>query len=711
MLGRLTRAVARRRGWVIAGCVLVTIAAALLERGLFARLAPTDIADSTSESAIAAELARARFGERDPDVLAVYRLPGRGADDARTMSALAGVVAEAADDPSVARAVGPSTPFAGRRFVSADGRVALVMLSLRGDTREKSDALARLGPALMLPLPDGGVVTPLLGGLVPAAQSLTSVARASLARGERIALPIVAVLLVILFGSLVAALLPVATGAIGITLTLGLVALLARLIPVDAFALNVVSVLGLGVAIDYALFIVARYREGRAASPPGGRTDEALVRAVETAGRAVLFSSVTVAASLSGLFVFPQRVLHSIAIGGIAVTLLAAALALVVLPAALSFLGPYVDRGRFASALDAPARAARSFAFWRRLARAVMRRRVLVAGAVTVGLLLLALPFRRARTARADVRALPASAEPRRATELLERELPSLVTTSHLILVEGGAPTPAELDGVAARARDIEGVVSADLEEATQGAAIVRVRTTAPSESAAAAREVEALRALSAPGGARLLVYGPAAVQLDFTSSLKSRAPFMLAIIGVVMFAVLYAAFRSVILPLKAMLMSALSLTASFGAIVFVFQDGRLSRLLAYEALGTIDATLPVVMFAIVFGLSMDYEVLILGRIREEYLRTGQNAAAIADGLAHTGRLVTGAALLMVVVFAAFGAAPVLYVKALGLGMALAVALDATIVRTLLVPSTMALLGRLNWWSPGRRRPARTGLD
>jgi len=701
MLGRLTRAVARRRGWVLAGCVAATLAAALLERGLFERLAPTAIADPSSESALAADLARDRFGERDPDVLAVYELPGRGAANPRLRAALAGVEAEVADDPSVARAVGPSTPFVGRRFVSADQRVALITLSLRGDTRQKGEAVERLRPALMLPLPDGGVVTPTIGGLVPAVQSLTRVARESLARGERIALPIVALLLVILFGSLVAALLPVATGAVGIVLTLGLVALLARVVPVDAFALNVVSVLGLGVAIDYALFIVARYREERAL--PGARDDVALVRAVETAGRAVLFSSVTVAASLSGLFVFPQRVLHSIAIGGIAVTLLAAILALVVLPAVLSLLGPRVDRGRLLSAVDTPQRAARSFAFWRRLARAVMRRRIVVASVVTVVLVLLALPFRRAHTARADVRALPASEEPRRAAELLQRELPSLVATTHLILVDGGAPTPGELEGIAVRARAIEGVTSAQLEESGEGASIIRVTTTAAPESAQSSQEVDALRALAAPGGSRLLVYGAPAVEQDFVSSLKARAPWMLAIIGVAMFVALYAAFRSVVLPLKAMIMSALSLTASFGAIVFVFQDGRLSRLLAYEALGTIDATLPVVMFAIVFGLSMDYEVLILGRIREEYLRTRQNGLAIAEGLAHTGRLVTGAALLMVVVFAAFGAAPVLYVKALGLGMALAVALDATVVRMLLVPSTMALLGWLNWWSPRRR--------
>jgi RND superfamily putative drug exporter len=692
MLGRLTRAVVRRRWWVVSACVALTACAALLGRDLFARLAPTAIVDPSSESARAAERVRRHFGERDPDLLLVYVIDKKDARSPTVAAALAGAQAEAADDPSVSRAVGPATPFVGRRFVSDDGHLALIVVSLRGDAREKAEAMARLRPRVSLALADGTTVAPTVGGLTASAQSLTRLARTSLVRGERLALPIVALLLVLLFRGVIAALLPVATGAIGIALALGALSLVAHVVPVDAFALNVVTILGLGVAIDYALFLVARYREERALTTHAA---DALVRAVETAGRAVLFSSVTVAASLAGLFVFPQRVLRSIAIGGIAVTLLAAALALVVLPAVLSLVGRRIERGGRARLEPAHA-----LTFWRRVAKAVMRRRITVALAVTAALFVLALPFRRAHTARADVRALPAAEEPRRASELLAQALPSLAAPSHLVLVEGA--DAAALDRLTTAARAIPGIGAAQIEERTDGAAILRATSDAAPESADAAREVRALRTLAAPTGARMLVYGPAAIELDFVSSLKSRTPAMLALIGLAMFVALFVAFRSVILPLKAMVLSALSLTASFGAIVWIFQDGRLSRLLAYEPRGTIDATLPIVMFAVVFGLSMDYEILILGRIREEYQRSGRNADAIAEGLAHTGRSVTGAALLMGVVFGTFGAAPVLYVKALGLGMALAVALDATIVRMLLVPSTMALLGRLNWWAPRR---------
>jgi RND superfamily putative drug exporter len=231
----------------------------------------------------------------------------------------------------------------------------------------------------------------------------------------------------------------------------------------------------------------------------------------------------------------------------------------------------------------------------------------------------------------------------------------------------------------------------------------VRVISDAPPDSAVARKLVKAVRTTSPPRGASVGVFGSAASMRDSADSLRARVPWMVAIICVAMFVVLYIAFHSVVLPLEAMAMTTLSLTASFGAIVFIFQEGRLQRLLRYEAIGATDVTLPVVMFAVVFGLSMDYEVLILGRIRESWLRTRDNRRAIVEGLAHTGRLVTSAAVLMILVFSAFATAPVIYVKALGLGMALAVALDATIVRMLLVPATMALLGRYNWWSPRRR--------
>jgi RND superfamily putative drug exporter len=410
-------------------------------------------------------------------------------------------------------------------------------------------------------------------------------------------------------------------------------------------------------------------------------------------------------------------------------------LTLVFLPALLSVLGARLERERLAvrghlSAFPTPP--------WRRLARAVLARRRVVCAVVTIVLILLAMPFRRLRPSRSDVRSLTAAEEPRRAVEQLNRDFPT-VTLTPLMLVVAMPDDVADEDQLAALydyTRRLERLPSVTRVESllyfagvhdraaaarlapvvervsgqrsARGRALasivngrytlVRVISPAAPDSPEGQALVRAVRAVAAPPGGRVLVYGQAAALRDFADSLTHRAPIMLLFVAVAMFAVLYRAFGSAVLPLKAMAMTALSLTASFGAIVYIFQDGRLQGLLRYEARGTIDATLPIVMFAVVFGLSMDYEVVILSRIREAYRHTRDNDAAIVAGLEQTGGLITGAAALMIVVFSAFATAPVVFVKAVGLGMALAVALDASIVRLLLVPSAMGLLGRLNWW-------------
>ena len=449
------------------------------------------------------------------------------------------------------------------------------------------------------------------------------------------------------------------------------------------------------------------------------------------------------AASLSGLLVYRQPFLRSVGLGGIAVVLLATTLALVLLPALLAALGPRLERGRIPflqrraatggpDGSDANRR-------WRRLADAVMRHRVGVTVGVTAFLILLGLPFTRLHPARSDVRALPATDEARQVVTELGRDFPavSLTPLAVFVTMDGDLADEDRLAALFDYTRRLEKLPAVDRVESVlsfagvrdRGAAaalepalaavvrrpdseraralasvlrgrhtLVRVITAADPESPAGQKLVDELRTLPPPPGASARVYGQGAAQRDFVDGpADARAPAMLVVVGVAMLALLYRAFRSLVLPLNAILLTALSLTASFGALVYIFQEGRLQGLLRFHALGTIDASLPVVMFAVVFGLSMDYEVLIIGRIREVWLRTHDNRAAIVEGLAQTGRLVTGAAAIMIVVFSAFAAAPVVFVKALGLGMALAVALDATVVRLLLVPATMALLGRLNW--------------
>jgi RND superfamily putative drug exporter len=752
MLGRLAHGVVRRRWWIAFACVAAAAISTVGGRGLFARLGYSLFYDPAAESTRAAALARAKLGESDPDVVALYRLPpevapGDGWKDPGVKQALARTLDRVASDGAVAHTVS-ALGAAGSRLLSSDGRSTFVVLSLRGDGRAKSQAVPRLRSLLAVELPSR-VLKPSLTGLFPTGRSLRRLAEQSLARGERFALPVTALLLVLIFGSVVAALLPLAIGALGILFTLGALDLLSRLVGVDAFTVNVVTILGLGVAIDYALFVVSRYREELVLRPSlspdpeseRGARERALVRALETAGRAVLFSGVTVAVSLAGLFAFRLPFLRSVAVGGMVVVLLAAALALVVLPAMLAILGPRLERGRLLHRQLIQPDAQRD-RFWRRLCVEVLRQPLLVCAFVTTFLLTLAIPFGRLQPARADVRALPSGEEPRRVSEQLQRDFPATTLTPVSLLVEMDDDV---LDGdrlgrlydYVERLRAVPGVTRVEtllyfakvrdraeavalgpalsnLLESPAGArraagigsilngryTLVRVISPAPPDSREAWRLVERVRTLAPPPSSRVMVYGPAAAEVDFSAGLRARIPWMLAIIASAMFVVLLIAFDSLILPLKAMAMTALSLTASFGAIVFVFQDGRLERWLGYESLGTIDATLPVVMFAVVFGLSMDYEVLILGRVREAWLRTGRNREAIVEGISQTGPLVTSAALLMVVVFSAFSAAPVLYVKALGLGMGLAVALDATVVRMLLVPSTMALLGRLNWWRP-----------
>ena len=748
MLDRLARAVARRRRAVIAGGVIAALAALVAAHGLSSRVAWAVFVDPGAESTLAAEAARARFGNSDADIVALYRLPpgvatARGVGDPAVRRALADAIARVGADPAVTRVLG-ATGLGGDRFVSRDGRSTFVVISLGYGPRDKRDKLAaleRLTPPLTLTLPDGGKLAPRLGGLVPAGRALTQVAERSLVRGERIALPATALLLVIIFGSAVAAALPVALGGLAILLTLGLLGLVSHVVTVDAFAINVVTILGLGVAIDYALFIVSRYREELRRRGPDA-SDAALRCAVGTAGRSVLYSGLTVAASLSGLLVYRQPFLRSVGLGGIAVVLLATTLALVLLPALLAVLGPRLERGRIpflqrrAAALERDG--GDGNVRWRRLADAVMRHRVGVTVGVTAFLVLLGLPFARLHPARSDVRALPASDEARQVVTELGRDFPavSLTPLAVFVTMDGDLvdedrlaalfdytrrleklPAVDRVESVLSFAGVRDRAAAAALEPALAGVVrrpdseraralasvlrgrhtLVRVITAADPESPAGQKLVDDLRALPPPPGASARVYGQGAAQRDFVAGLGARAPAMLVVVVVAMLALLYLAFRSLLLPLNAMLLTALSLTASFGALVYIFQEGRLQRLLRFHALGSIDASLPVVMFAVVFGLSMDYEVLIIGRIREVWLRTHDNRAAIVEGLAQTGRLVTGAAAIMIVVFSAFAAAPVVFVKALGLGMALAVALDATVVRLLLVPATMALLGRLNW--------------
>ncbi|HEV2895270.1 MAG TPA: MMPL family transporter, partial [Actinomycetota bacterium] len=556
-------------------------------------------------------------------------------------------------------------------------------------------------------------------------------------RAEAIAVPITLLLLVLVFASAVAGALPLAVGGFAIVGTLLVLRVLAEVTDVSIYALNLTTALGLGLAIDYSLFIVSRYREELRA---GREPADALVVTMGTAGRTVLFSAATVAVSLLALLVFPLYFLRSFGYAGIAVVALAAIGALVVLPALLAVLGRRVDR--FPLPLFRR-RAAREpgTGFWHRIATAVMRRPVPVALAVVAFLVLLGTPFLGVRFGLPDDRVLPASAEGRQVAEAVRANF-ATDESSALSVVAPGIGDPmahlAEIDGYAAALSRLDGVERVDALTgsyaggarlqgplaAGDGAAVppegrrfaaadgtwLSVVGSVEPYSAAGEDLVAAVRGLDAPLGAQ--VTGPSAQLVDTKASLFGNLPAAGAIIAVVTFALLFLMTGSVVIPVKALVLNLLSLTAIYGAMVWVFQDGHLAGVLGFTPTGTIDTSMPVLLFCIAFGLSMDYEVFLLSRIKEEYDRTGDTVASVAAGLERTGRIVTTAAALLAIVFIAFATSQVSFLKLFGIGTALAILVDATLIRALLVPAFMRLAGQANWWAPAplRRLHARVGL-
>ena len=726
MLQGLARLAIRYRIAVIAVALALYPTAVWIGSDVFEVLRPGGFDDPTSESQVARVRLEKELMTGGVDLVALYRAQEGTVEDVEAWGRVLAALARVEKDPQVQSVVSYYTTGAPW-LVSKDKSRTFVVIGLSGDDVAKAEAAERLKPMLRA---EGMDTT--FGGYTQVFRAVNATIEEDLTRAEMIAFPITAVLLVIIFRSIVSALLPLLLGGLSIVLALATLRILAMITETSVFAANVVTVLGLGLAIDYSLFILNRYRE----EAPKRGVGWALVKSVTTTGRAVAFSGLTVAASLLGLFAFPHMVLRSIAVGGIAVTLTAVVLALTALPALIAVLGPRVDALRV-PLLPPPADDDDEKSFWHRVAYGVMRRPFIVSAGVVALLLLLGAPFLRFNPSLAEARTLPKSAEARRVLEDLEAHFTPHQTTSHdVVLTMQRADDPAELAAVRAfvqRLARIEGFARVDSvftsmpglspDEATQLALVPRERRD-PSlsplvdlflrgrtmrvslvsvhdpSSAEALAQVAALRAAAPPPGVDVVVGGQSAWLADLRASLQARTPIMVIGIGVVMFVVLFLVFGSVILPLKAIAMNLLSLTASFGAIVWVFQDGRFESLLGYQSLGTSDVSLPVLMFAIVFGLSMDYEVLLLSRVREEYVRTGDNSLSVARGLARTGRLITSAAALMVVVFSAFASSEVMLLKTLAFGMALAIALDATVVRSLLVPATMRLLGDLNWWAP-----------
>ena len=554
-----------------------------------------------------------------------------------------------------------------------------------------------------------------------------------MAVSEAVAIPLTTIVLILVFGSLWAALLPVAVGITAIIGTMAVLRGLAGVTDVSIFALNMTTALGLALAIDYSLFIVSRFREELRA---GAAADDAVRTTMRTAGRTVLFSALTVGLSLAAMLVFPLYFLRSFAYAGLAVVGLATAAALVLLPAVLTLLGPRVDR------LDArawlrrrlgrpePATPQLETTFWYRTARVVMRRALPIGLVVAALLVALGLPFLGVRFGYPDERVLPPSASAYQVGQALRTGFDSN-TAATLAVVTPDAGSPAATRTYARRLSRIDGVASVaspagsfadgrqeapgDPEMARGGAAWLQVRSDLDPQSEAASRQVAAVRDVSSPFPT--LVTGLPAEQADGLAALGRALPWAVGWIVLTTFVVLFLFTGSVVLPLKALLLNTLSLSATFGAMVWVFQDGHLAGLFGdLTVTGSLVATMPALMFCLAFGLSMDYEVFLLSRIREAWLASDRTSAAntdaVASGLGRTGRIVTAAAALMAIVFASIATSSVGFMMLFGTGLTLAVLMDATLVRGVLVPAFMQLAGRWNWWAPAplARLHARIGL-
>jgi uncharacterized membrane protein YdfJ with MMPL/SSD domain len=705
-----------------------------------------------SEARQAEELLVDRFGEQQTTMIVLYTDPRGDAAAPDFQRRVADSLRAVADDPSV-EAVLTYARTGDRSFVSHDGSRTYAVLRLDKIDEEAVEDAQRLADAVERP--DGAelVVT----GVPQLYHEFNEQVERDLLQAELISFPVALVILLAVFGSVVGAGLPIVIALFALPSTYAAIRLLAGVTDMSIFVLNLAAMIGLALAIDYSLFMVSRFREELRRHP----VEVAVERMMATTGKAVAVSGVAVAIGLSSLMVFASPALRSMGIGGVVSVSSSLLFGMTLLPALLSLLGPRVNRLRVPLPAflrlpdDATAAARHGKGVWASIAARVMRRPILIAAPFLILLLIAGSPFLRLELSTGgNLSELPPSPA-RTGFEILRDEFPGGQSDPIVIavrwpqteLLAGGldGELVASLDAYQERLMGIHGVVSVEsvldpppgvepaswpgllaappdvrpveldpyLADWVAGdVARMRVFTDLLPDSNEGRALVDRVRAVAAPDGAEALTSGLPSRSRDFMASFDSAIPIAVAIVVTVTGAVLFLTFGSIFLPFKAILMSLLSVTASFGALVWIFQQGHLSGLLDFDPSGTIIASTPIIMFAVLFGLSMDYEILLLSRIRERYLITGDNARAVEEGIGITGGIITGAALVMVAVFGAFALSSVVLIKALGFSMALAVLIDATIVRGVLVPAFMRVAGSVNWWAPRRvqRGVARLGL-
>ena len=719
---RLGRFITRHpRRILIVSAVFVALGA-LVAPSVSGHLSSGGFDDPSSESAYAGTRIERIFGVSDPDVVLLVEAREGSVDDAAVRAAGISLTRSLAAEEGVLRAESYWSLGGAPPLRSIDGTKAMILANLEGTQNDKHELLDELAPRYS---GTTEAVDVSVTGFSEVYRQVTDQVEEDLVRAELIAIPILLVLLLFVFRSPVAASLPLGVGLVAVVGTLLVLRVLAAMTEVSIFALNLTTGMGLGLGIDYSLFIVSRFREELAA---GAAVPDAVTTTVATAGRTVLFSAFAVAASLSALLLFPIVFLRSFAYAGIPVVALAAAGAIATLPALLAILGERIDKWSVRRAPEPDATG-----LWYRIAQSVMRRPVRIAVLGTIVLLVLGAPFLDVKLGLPDDRVLPPGAPARAVTDELRRDFAGNEAAAILILAPSvdAEESPERVQAFAQRLSSVEGIARVDAatgsyvggdllffservgqrfvaENDTYLSAILDPSVEA--QSLEAEEVVHDIRALDAPFAFE--VAGPSADLVDGKRSAFARIPLAVAWIAVVTFVTLFLLFGSILVPVKAVVLNLLSLTATFGAMVWVFQDGNLSGVMDFTPTGTIVLSNIILMFCIAFGLSMDYEVFLLSRVKEEYDATGDNDLAVARGLDRTGRIVTAAAALISIVFVAMISSGISFIKMFGLGLALAVVMDATLVRGALVPAFMKLMGRANWWAPAplRRLHDRFGI-
>ena len=747
MFAALGRFDYRFRRWLPLAALAIVIATNLAAASWGGELSQGGWEIPGSDTQHAAALLKDRFGASQEQMLVVYR----DGDTDATSAAFQAKVTEslkrvAADDTVDSIITYASVP--DPHLISNDGHATFAVVNL---TKDRAEATADAERLAALVDPPAGIETTLTG--VPLLQQQFNTAiEQDLLQAELISLPVAMIILLIVFGTVVGAVLPLLTAGLALGTAFAAISIAAGQIEMSIFVTNIATMIGLALAIDYSLFMVSRFREELRA---GHSVERAIERMMATVGKAVAVSGAAVAIGLTALIVFAAPALRSMGIGGVLVVLSTMLFGLTALPALLAMLGPRVNRLRvplpaFIRPASGNEPAEQRHGVWSRIAHFVMRRPIQVAAPALTVLLIAGLPFFHLELSTGgNLDDLPPSSA-RTGFEVLRDDFPggdsnpvvvALQFPDDQLDADRQAALTAYVDRLAAvdGATEVDSLLTpppgmpadqylaalavpadqrpADLNDYVDGwlagdTTRIEVASRIDADSDAGRAFVREVRQIEAPDGATVRTAGLASQSADFLAAFDDAIPVAVAIVIGVTFLVLLLTFGSVLLPLKAVLMSLLSISASFGALVWIFQDGHLSGLLGFEAGGTIIASTPVIMFAILFGLSMDYEVLLLSRIRERYVATGDNSRSVGEGIGVTGGIITGAALIMVGVFGAFALGDVVMIKALGFAMALAVFVDATIVRGILVPAFMRVMGALNWWAPRglQRAIARFGL-